>query len=654
VLLVGIAAAAAAVVALGGVRADVGPVEARLSLELSTQGGTEVEVPPVGRLQMGTHAGPLRLRADVRSVDVEAVTAMIRGGSPLPTVETMSVDVQRGLTRLAVRSTAVGLLAAALACALVFRRPRAVLVGTLAAAGALAVSGGVAAATFSSQALEEPTFDGLLAQAPALVGGVSQAASRVDAYGARLAELTGNVSQLYGALGSLPEVPGPDTTTVLWVSDVHNNAAAYGVMRELVDQFEVEAVVDTGDSTDVGSAAENFLLDDIEDLGVPYLWVRGNHDSATTQRYMSTLDNVTVLDGPEVVEVAGVRWAGVGDPRFTPVKRIAEPSEIGLRELRAAGRRLATGLAQGGRAVDVVLVHESPMAGPLHGQVPLVLNGHVHERREQRVDGTLELTLGSSGGAGLRTFDGGDTALPLEMTILHLDPTTARWSPSTRSPWPGSARRPSRSSAGRRPRWPRSRRRGDGGGRGGCVPALCLYRRVSEETPTTETSPTEAQPTSPFADLDAFQALPRAGGLLLSVDGTRLVTSLQTLDPEATRFVTALWEVDPAGARPPGASPGPPRASSSGRSPPTAPCCSPPPAPTPTSPTPTTPAAARCGPCRRAVARPAWSPAAPVACRGWWSPAARGTWSCSAPPCPAPARTRSPTRHGARPAPRPR
>jgi hypothetical protein len=62
------------------------------------------------------------------------------------------------------------------------------------------------------------------------------------------------------------------------------------------------------------------------------------------------------------------------------------------------------------------------MAGPLHGQVPLVLNGHVHERREQRVDGTLELTLGSSGGAGLRTFDGGDTALPLEMTILHLDP----------------------------------------------------------------------------------------------------------------------------------------------------------------------------------------------------------------------------------------
>ena len=62
------------------------------------------------------------------------------------------------------------------------------------------------------------------------------------------------------------------------------------------------------------------------------------------------------------------------------------------------------------------------MAEPLFGQVPLVLDGHVHERRERRVDDTLELTLGSSGGAGLRTFDQGETALPLEMSILHLDP----------------------------------------------------------------------------------------------------------------------------------------------------------------------------------------------------------------------------------------
>lgn len=95
----------------------------------------------------------------------------------------------------------------------------------------------------------------------------------------------------------------------------------------------------------------------------------GNHDSSVTQEYLASLPNVTVLDGGAVVEAAWVRWAGIGDPRYTP----------------------------------------------------MILDGHVHERREQRVDGILELTQGSSGGAGLRTFDGEGTC-PMEMAILHFDP----------------------------------------------------------------------------------------------------------------------------------------------------------------------------------------------------------------------------------------
>lgn len=67
---------------------------------------------------------------------------------------------------------------------------------------------------------------------------------------------------------------------------------------------------------------------------------------------------------------------------------------------------------------------------------------------------------------------------------------------------------------------------------------------------TTSTEPTPETPETPFHDLDAYNALPRTGGLVLSPDGTRLVTSVQTLDKDATRWVTALWEVDPAGERP--------------------------------------------------------------------------------------------------------
>ena len=55
---------------------------------------------------------------------------------------------------------------------------------------------------------------------------------------------------------------------------------------------------------------------------------------------------------------------------------------------------------------------------------------------------------------------------------------------------------------------------------------------------------------TPFHDLDAYVALPRVGGLALSPDGTRLVTTVATLNPKRTAYVTALWEVDPTGEAP--------------------------------------------------------------------------------------------------------
>ena len=55
---------------------------------------------------------------------------------------------------------------------------------------------------------------------------------------------------------------------------------------------------------------------------------------------------------------------------------------------------------------------------------------------------------------------------------------------------------------------------------------------------------------SDYADLDAFLALPRVSGLALSPDGTRLVTTVATLDKKATGYVSALWEVDPTGTAP--------------------------------------------------------------------------------------------------------
>jgi len=59
-----------------------------------------------------------------------------------------------------------------------------------------------------------------------------------------------------------------------------------------------------------------------------------------------------------------------------------------------------------------------------------------------------------------------------------------------------------------------------------------------------------AQPAHPFTELADYNAIPRLAGLALSPDGTRLITSAATLNPEKTKWQTALWEVDPCGKNP--------------------------------------------------------------------------------------------------------
>lgn len=51
----------------------------------------------------------------------------------------------------------------------------------------------------------------------------------------------------------------------------------------------------------------------------------------------------------------------------------------------------------------------------------------------------------------------------------------------------------------------------------------------------------------PFTALADYNAIPRLAGLALSPDGTRLVTSVATLNPEKTKWQSALWEIDPNG-----------------------------------------------------------------------------------------------------------
>ncbi|MEI5527515.1 metallophosphoesterase [Streptomyces brasiliscabiei] len=413
---------------VGNVRTPVGPMNTTMTLRPSLTGGTKINVSPLGALELSSHHAPVRLDVNVDQLDPERAQALVDHPERISGLqEEIASDVRHGTIDLAVRS-GVAVVSGATALGLaVFRRPRRALAAGGLALVLLAGAGGTAAATWNPNSVLEPKFSGLLSSAPSLVGDARSIVTEFDVYQKELARLVTNVTKLYDVTSTLPAYqPDPTTIRVLHVSDIHLNPASWKIIASLVEQYEINVIVDSGDTMDHGSAAENGFLDPIADLGAPYVWVRGNHDSLLTQRYLEGIDNTHVLDEGKAVTVGGLRFAGMGDPQFTPDR---STGKSGLPSEEAAGRRLADALrAQkaAGTPVDIAVAHNPDAARETDGQVPLVLAGHLHRpEMEMLGQGTRLRIEGSTGGSGLRAVEGKEPD-PIEASVLYLDRDTRR------------------------------------------------------------------------------------------------------------------------------------------------------------------------------------------------------------------------------------
>jgi predicted phosphodiesterase len=428
VVLVGVIGALIGLLVAGRVTVPVGPFDARMALLGTLSGGTTVDVPPLGQLQLDTHQGPVRLNIAIQTLRTDAARAIVADPDQLRGLgDDVQSDLRSGMVQLLLRTVLVTVAGAAALGLLVFRhRWRRVAAAAAAGLGALLVTAGVAAATFDERSLAEPRFTGLLASAPTAVGDVRDLVERFDVYQLQLGRLVSNLSELYAVTSNLPVYTANDETVrVLHVSDLHLNPGAFDVIRSVVTQFQVDVVIDTGDLTDFGSAAESRYIAQIPSVGAPYVYVRGNHDSSATQAAVAALPNATVLDGPELVEVAGLRFLGLGDPRFTPDKSTRDDPEADETALLGVGRTLARSVRTAADPPHVVAVHDPISARPLLGVAPLVLAGHVHRREDVEQDGTLLVVQGSTGGAGLRALEG-EEPTPITLTVLYLESETGQ------------------------------------------------------------------------------------------------------------------------------------------------------------------------------------------------------------------------------------
>lgn len=420
---------------------DVGPVTATIHLRPSMDPRTVILLPPVGEVSFATHTAPVEIEATVQGVDIAAAENLLYSDEALRELERTAPEaITDGAVRNAGLNALAAMIGASVAVGLTYRHVRRAVVAGGSALAVTTVSCGLIAATFRPDSLRQPQFDGLLSQAAYVADIGHTTMADYGSYRSTLADFVGQVSALYIAADSLPSAgrSDADLVSVLHVSDIHDNPQSYDVIRQLTAQFDVSFIIDTGDIVSWGTPWEDAQLNVIGGLGVPYVFIAGNHDGQGAISTIAAQPNAVVLNN-QVTTVDGLTIAGIGDPRFAA----DDDSDSG-----AAGRARGTAAvaATAGQLgdtvqaydaehpdapVDIALIHDPTQPDGLLGRAPLVLSGHMHKndvQLDRDGSGTDWFTVGSTGGAlasgGVRPVADGGKPLDLDARLLHFDRAT--------------------------------------------------------------------------------------------------------------------------------------------------------------------------------------------------------------------------------------
>lgn len=393
-----------------------------VSWRFPAAGSTRIELPPLGEVQASTHEVPVELLLRLERVEPMALATLTRAGSAddyRELQEDLTGFLRRSAWMFGVRQMLLGAVGGAIGVRLATGTGG--VMGPL--AGALAGGAGMAALAagvtvrFDAAAFQSPRYRGVLEAAPQIVDLAREGIQAVGHLGRRLQASALRLQTIYRQMDSMREHEnaGPEIV-VAHVSDLHNNPAGFDLLQAMVEHFGVSVVIDTGDMLDLGSSLEPILTSRIASLGVPYLYVPGNHDTPRLIQTLRALPNVRVLDG-EPTEVEGIRVLGTADPGAFD----EAPEALDQDAASEFASQFARSVEQAQPAADVIALHHSTVARLLPaGLAQAVLFGHDHRLAVDVRDGTAYVDAGSTGAGGLRGLQG-DQLGPFTLTLLRFE-----------------------------------------------------------------------------------------------------------------------------------------------------------------------------------------------------------------------------------------
>lgn len=256
-------------------------------------------------------------------------------------------------------------------------------------------------------------YQGIIEAAPLVLNVLEKGIDVVDSLGVQVSGVVENISTLHDEMETDIAVK-ENSVRVLHVSDIHNNPAALEFTRSIMETFQVDLIIDTGDLVDYGTVfeAERFA-DFFAKLSIPYVFVPGNHESPQVVDYLKELESVTVIE-EGIIEASGVKIAAVADPSsYSPGMDVANEEAMG-----EAAEKLA-GMVKDGGPADIIAAHNPDIFMHLREGGRLFLGGHLHAPMIKQEDGYVEINAGSTGASGVRGLR--DMDLTFSLVLLSFE-----------------------------------------------------------------------------------------------------------------------------------------------------------------------------------------------------------------------------------------
>jgi predicted phosphodiesterase len=405
----------------------------RLSVDPGHTGALDLYVPLVDwgvRFEDAIRL-PARLHVDLRTVDRRTVGEVAEGGAlDLQDVRGEARDAIAGYLRALIGIVVACAAALGLLVAFAVRHrtgPRLRYTTLAALLTALATGAGLVVLLPPRGDIDEPQYYAFGPDIPRALEAVESAQRSTAQLDQELdAQLVG-LARL--VIRPAERVPLNDRPRITIASDLHNNVLALPILERATDRGPLFF---PGDLTDRGSPIETRLVQRVVNLGRPFVFVSGNHDSDTLELTLAQRGAIVLTErgrlkpdgshGDKIVNVAGLRVAGYGDPferragenfrdRYDPNPIPAQQDAF------TAWLRPLLG------EVDVVMIHQPALLASaleiLKDEPPerplTFITGHTHAASIERYPGVSVVNGGSVGAGGT-----GNLSDPTEIGIARL------------------------------------------------------------------------------------------------------------------------------------------------------------------------------------------------------------------------------------------